>query len=88
MNSENIQTSYYQFLDKLIIEEGVNYELYFWVYDNDQVNGIKSATSKKFSYRQKTVEELDSEVLQEQINTINDLDQTVQRQKKHQKEYL
>ena len=86
VNSENIQTFYYQFPDKLIIEEGVNYELYFRVYDNDRVNGIKSATSKKFSYRQKTVEELDSEVFQEQINTINDLEQTVQRQKKHQKE--
>jgi hypothetical protein len=82
---ENIQTFFYQFPDQLELTEGIDYELYFQVYDNDGVNGRKKAISKKFNYRQKTEDEIEAEILQEQRNTINDLEQTIQKQKDQKK---
>lgn len=84
ITKQNIQTFFYQFPDGLQLSKGVNYELYFQVSDNDAVNGNKSTKSKIFNYRQKTEEEIEQELLQEQRNTINDLENSVQKQKKQQ----
>ena len=62
-----------------------DYELFFRVFDNDQVNGRKKAISKKFSYRQKSEEEIQDEIFQEQRNTINELENTIQKQKNQKK---
>ena len=86
ITKQNIQTFFYQFPDGLQLSKGVNYELYFQVSDNDAVNGNKSTKSKIFNYRQKTEEEIEQELLQEQRNTINDLENSVQRQKKQQEQ--
>ena len=85
INKEKIQTFFYQFPDQLSLTEGVDYELYFQVFDNDGVNGVKKSISKKFSYRQKTEEEIDQEILENQRNTINDLEKTIQKQKDEKK---
>jgi len=84
-NKQNLQTFFYQFPDQIILKEGVDYELYFQVSDNDAVNGRKKAISKKFSYRQKTEEEITEEILQDQRNTINNLEKTIQKQKNQDK---
>jgi len=86
ITKQNIQTFFYQFPDGLQLSNGVNYELYFQVSDNDAVNGNKSTKSKIFNYRQKTEEEIEQELLQEQRNTINDLENSVQTQKKQQEQ--
>ena len=86
ITKQNIQTFFYQFPDGLQLSKGVNYELYFQVSDNDAVNGNKSTKSKIFNYRQKTEEEIEQELLQEQRNTINDLENSVQTQKKQQEQ--
>ena len=86
ITKQNIQTFFYQFPDGLQLSKGVNYELYFQVSDNDAVNRNKSTKSKIFNYRQKTEEEIEQELLQEQRNTINDLENSVQRQKKQQEQ--
>ena len=83
---QNIQTFFYQFPDGLDLKKGTNYEMYFQVFDNDAVNGNKSAKSKVFNYRQKTEDEVEEELLQEQRNTINDLENSVQKQKKQQEQ--
>lgn len=85
INKESIQTFFYQFPDQLTLIEGIDYELFFRVFDNDAVNGKKKAISKKFSYRQKTEEEIENEILQEQRNTIQDLEKTIQKQKDQKK---
>ncbi len=87
ITKENIQTFFYQFPNDLSLAEGIDYELFFQVSDNDGVNGKKKAISKKFNYRQKTEEEITQEILQDQRNTINNLEKTIQ-QKKKQKEDL
>ena len=70
--------------EKIILEEGISYEMYFQVYDNDGVNGRKKTKSKVFSYRQKTTEEIDEELLQEQKSAINSLESTIKKQQKEQ----
>ncbi len=86
INKNTIQTFFYQFPDGLNLQKGTNYELFFQVFDNDGVNGSKKAKSKVFNYRQKTEEEVEEELLQEQRNTINDLENSLQKQKKQQEQ--
>lgn len=85
ISKANIQTFYYDFPIGLELKEGVDYELFFRVFDNDQVNGRKKAISKKFSYRQKSEEEIQDEIFQEQRNTLNELENTIQKQKNQKK---
>ena len=86
ITNQNLQNFFYQFPDGLDLKKGINYEMYFQVTDNDEVNGNKSSKSKVFKYRQKTDEEVEEELLQEQRNTINYLENSVQNQKQQQQE--
>lgn len=86
ITNQNIQTFFYQFPKGVFLKEGVNYELYFQIFDNDAVNGSKSSKSSVFRYRQKSTDEIEEELLQEQKNTINSLENAVQNQKKEQQQ--
>ncbi|WP_343328479.1 DUF4175 family protein [Polaribacter staleyi] len=86
ITNQNIQTFFYNFPDGLHIEEGINYELFFQVFDNDAVNGSKKTKSSVFKYRQKTEDEVGEELLENQKNTINNLENSIQKQKKQQKD--
>ncbi|PQJ68733.1 DUF4175 family protein [Polaribacter butkevichii] len=86
ITNQNIQTFFYNFPDGLHIEEGINYELFFQVFDNDAVNGSKKTKSSVFKYRQKTEDEVGGELLENQKNTINNLENSIQKQKKQQKD--
>tara|TARA_B110000046_G_scaffold165254_1_gene181390 strand:+ start:27888 stop:31262 length:3375 start_codon:yes stop_codon:yes gene_type:complete len=86
ITKQNIQTFFYQFPDGLNLQNGKNYEMYFQVFDNDGVNGNKKTKSNFFYYRQKTVEEIEEELLQEQRSTINDLENSIQKQQKQQEQ--
>lgn len=86
ITKQNIQTFFYQFPSGLNLQKGTNYELYFQVFDNDAVNGNKKVKSKVFTYRQKTEYEVEEQLLKEQRNTINDLENTIQTQKKQQEQ--
>lgn len=84
ITKESIQTFFYQLPDGLNLQKGLNYEMYFQVFDNDAVNGNKSAKSNVFKYRKKTEKEVEEELLKEQKYTINDLENSIQKQKKEQ----
>jgi len=86
INKENIQTFYFEFPGDLNLKNGINYELYFQVYDNDIVNDSKKALSKKFSYRQKSEEEIEEELLLEQKNYIENINNSLDQQQKSKKE--
>tara|TARA_B110000240_G_C13512687_1_gene460788 strand:- start:497 stop:3853 length:3357 start_codon:yes stop_codon:yes gene_type:complete len=86
ITKQNIQTFFYQFPNGLNLQKGTNYELYFQVFDNDAVNGNKKVKSKVFTYRQKTEYEVEEQLLKEQRNTINDLENSIQIQKKQQEQ--
>ena len=85
ISKANIQTFFYLFPDSLFVGKGINYELFFEVYDNDMVNGNKKAKSAVFKYREKTNEELNQELLDAQRNTINNMDRAILNQQKQQR---
>ena len=84
ISKANIQTFFYLFPDSLFVSKGINYELFFEVYDNDMVNGNKKAKSTVFKYRERTNEELNQELLDTQRNTINNMDRAILNQQKQQ----
>jgi len=77
---------YYVFPEGILIEEGVSYELYFEVYDNDAVNGNKKTKSSVFSYYNKTKNELKEELLNEQKETISTISKTLEKSKQSNSE--
>lgn len=85
-NKEN-QTFYFDFPGDLNIKRGINYGIYFQVFDNDVVNGTKKSNSKKFSFRNKTKNEIDEEAILEQRNQIKSIEKTLQN-KQTQKQSL
>ncbi|MHB1195248.1 MAG: DUF4175 family protein [Lutibacter sp.] len=78
----SISDFYYVFPEGISLEEGVDYELYFEVFDNDAVNGSKSSKSRTFSYYKKTEKEISNELLDDQKETIGELSKLVEKSKK------
>ena len=78
----SISDFYYVFPEGISLEEGVDYELYFEVFDNDAVNGSKSSKSRTFSYYKKTEKEISEELMDEQKETIGELSKLVEKAKK------
>ncbi|NOR28032.1 MAG: hypothetical protein GQ540_05845 [Lutibacter sp.] len=72
---------YYVFPEGISIEEGIDYELYFEVFDNDAVNGSKKTKSNVFSYYNKTEKELKEALLKEQKETIHNISKTLEKSK-------
>ncbi len=81
------QDFYAVFPGNLDLEKGIDYEVYFQVFDNDAVNGNKFSKSKKFSFRNKTDKEIEEEAVWEQKNQIQSIEKTLQN-KQHQQKKL
>ena len=64
----------YTLSDSINFIDGVNYECYFEVWDNDGILGPKSAKSEIFSFYKKTIAELNAEHLSKEKNEIKDLE--------------
>ncbi|WP_442264843.1 DUF4175 family protein [Tenacibaculum sp. ZS6-P6] len=86
ISRENVQSFFAKFPDDLKLIEGIDYELFFRVFDNDAIQGNKKAVSKKFSYRKKTTEELDNELLNEQQNYLENIQNSLQKQQDSKQE--
>ncbi|MFQ3238349.1 MAG: hypothetical protein ACI9NI_000627 [Olleya marilimosa] len=74
------------FPNNLLVRDGVSYDLYFEVFDNDAVNKSKSTKSNVFSYRRRTKDEEEQKQLQEQNQTVKDLNKSLEKFDKQQKE--
>lgn len=72
----------YSFPYGLSIEQGVNYEYYFEVFDNDVVNNYKSTKSSVFLHYELTDVQKQDNQLQEQNENINSLEKSLQNQEK------
>ncbi len=77
---------YYVFPEGIGLIEGRSYEMYFEVFDNDAVNGNKKSVSRKFSYYNKTAQELKEEFLKEQKDNLNELSKTLNKTDKSNEE--
>ncbi|SOS47957.1 conserved membrane hypothetical protein [Tenacibaculum dicentrarchi] len=85
LTKNTLQTFFFEFPDNLNLQKGINYEMYFQVFDNDIINGSKKTKSQKFSYQQKTKNQIETELLQEQRNHIENLEKSLSKQKKDKK---
>ncbi|WP_374401036.1 hypothetical protein [Flavobacterium sp.] len=72
----------YSFPNGLSIEQGVNYEYYFEVFDNDVVNNYKSTKSSIFLHYELTEVQKEDKQLLEQNENINSLEKSLQNQEK------
>ena len=67
------------FPNQLNLTEGVSYDLYFEVFDNDVLHNYKSTKSNVFSYRKLTKDEKEQNQLKEQGETIEDLNKSLEK---------
>ena len=87
VNKSSFEEFYYVFPEGLQLIEGVGYELYFEVFDNDAVYGSKSSKSRKFSYYNQTADELQNQLLEDQNKTIKDLEKSIEKNKKVKEDF-
>jgi hypothetical protein len=70
----------FAFPSNLPVEEGVSYEYYFEIFDNDAIHNFKSTKSSVFSNRIATETEKQDEMLQQQNDNINSLAKSLKAQ--------
>ncbi|MBK5214009.1 MAG: hypothetical protein JJE55_10160 [Flavobacteriaceae bacterium] len=78
LNKTNFDQFTYTFPGNLSLDEGVSYEYYFEVFDNDAIHNFKSSKSGIYSFRKLTKNELEDEQLQNQQNAIKGLDKSLE----------
>ncbi len=72
----------FSFPGSLPVEQGVSYEYYFEVFDNDALHNFKSTKSSVFSDRIATDEEKEDQMFQEQNSNLNSLEKSIKNQDK------
>ena len=72
----------FSFPGNLPVEEGISYEYYFEVFDNDALHGYKSSKSSVFSSRIATEDEKQEEQLQQQNDNISGMEKSLRNQEK------
>lgn len=72
----------FAFPSNLPIEDGVAYEYYFEVFDNDAIHHYKSAKSSVFSHREDTESEKQEQFLENQNQSIQGLEKSLKSQDK------
>ncbi|SHF71792.1 hypothetical protein SAMN05444483_102154 [Salegentibacter echinorum] len=82
----NFEQFHYTFPGNLELRPGVNYTFYFKVWDNDAVNGVKAVESRSFNFRRKTIEEIEEEKLNQQGESIKDLNKSLENIKASEEE--
>ncbi|MFV8269019.1 hypothetical protein ACNQGP_03665 [Flavobacterium sp. GT2N3] len=72
----------FSFPSNLPVEQGVSYDYYFEVFDNDGIHNFKSTKSSVFSNRVATNEEKEEQILDQQNDNINSLEKSLEKQDK------
>ncbi len=80
------QMFYFSFPGDLEIKKGVDYEIYFQVFDNDGINGSKKSKSKKFSFRNKSDNEIEAAAVLQQRKQIKSIENTLLKRQEEKKE--
>lgn len=74
----------FAFPNQLDLKPGITYNLFFQVFDNDEVNGFKSKKSTIFSYHKKTMLEKREQDLNAQGKTVKNIDKQLRNFKRDQ----
>jgi len=86
ISKSNVADFISAFPNNLVLKEGVSYELYFQVFDNDAINNFKSTKSEIFFYRKLTKDEEENKQLLQQNETIQDLNKSLEQFEEREKE--
>jgi len=76
----------YVFPGDLELEQGVNYEFYFEIYDNDVLHQYKSTKSQVFNFKKLTLSEQEDKKLKEQSEAISGLNKSLKKFEKREEE--
>ena len=79
---------FYTFPTGISLKEGISYEIYFQVFDNDAVNGSKTSKSGSFYYRNKTEEEIEKELIIEQEQNLDEMNKAAKNFKELEKSLI
>lgn len=85
VGKSNVDQFTHEFPGNLNLQEGVSYEYYFEVFDNDAIHRFKSAKSTFYNFRKLTKEELEDEQLKQQEENIEDLNKSLDNLKDQEK---
>jgi hypothetical protein len=85
INKSNVDQFVYTFPGDLELTEGLAYEYYFEVFDNDALHRYKSTKSGLYTFRKLSQDELENEQLQNQENAIKGMDKALEEMKKQDK---
>ncbi len=85
ISKSNFDEFMISFPNRLDLMEGMSYELYFQVFDNDVRHNFKSVKSKVYSYRKQSKDEEENKQLQEQNETIKEIGKTFDKLKDQDK---
>ncbi|GGG36815.1 DUF4175 family protein [Bizionia arctica] len=86
ISSSNVAEFISAFPNQLELKEGVSYNLFFQVFDNDALHNFKSTKSTVYSYRKLTKEEEEQKQLEQQSETIQSLDKSLEKFEEREKE--
>lgn len=86
INSSNFDQFAYVFPGNLPLKEGVSYEYYFEVFDNDALHHYKSSKSGFYTYRKLTQDELEKLQLDQQEQHVEDLSKRLNEFKEQEKQ--
>ncbi len=84
--SAQIDFDYILDIEAIELQPGEQINYYFEVYDNDRVNGAKSAKSSMMTYRQKSIEEVKEEEQENEEEIKDKLDDSIDEARKIQEE--
>ncbi|QKX04687.1 hypothetical protein HN014_07095 [Aquimarina sp. TRL1] len=85
--SKNVYEEFiYVFPYNIELTDGIDYEFFFEVSDNDVLHGYKKTKSKVFNYRALTEDERKNKVLQEQNKAISGLNKSLKEFKNQENE--
>ena len=79
ISTSNFDEFFTTFPNMLNLSEGVSYDFYFEVFDNDALHNYKSTKSNVFSFRNLTQDEKEQNQLKEQNETIEDLNKSLEK---------
>lgn len=83
LNKSNFEQFTYVFPGNLSLEQGVSYEYYFEIFDNDALHNFKSTKSARYSFRKLTQDEFESQQLENQHDAIQGLDRSLEKMREN-----
>lgn len=81
VNKTNFDQFTFVFPGEVVLDDGVSYEYYFEIFDNDAIHNFKSSKSGIYAFRKSTKDEMENQQLQNQQKAIEGLDKTLEELK-------